>query len=273
MSSVLPLRVEPRSDFLAAADDWSRALRLPALWMNLALEDLRDRYRRTVLGIMWVVISFALFVAVKVLVFGQMSAASNREFAVFVTLGFGAWTFISSMVADACNAYLHSRAWILGTSVPYPVYLLQATARNWMVFLLILLVVAASLFWKPTPWTAAALFAPVGLLAYFATSLWLAALLAPLCARFHDLYHTVQTGMRLLFFVTPILWMPGKSGMLAELAQVNPITHYLAIVRDPLLYNHVPLDSWRVVLAINAVGVVVGAVTYASTRRKIAFWV
>ena len=89
---------------MAAWRDWVAAAGKPSLWVNLALEDLRDRYRRTVLGVMWVVISFALFVAVKVLVFGQMSAASNREFAIFVTLGFGAWTFISSMVADACNA-------------------------------------------------------------------------------------------------------------------------------------------------------------------------
>lgn len=269
----LQLRDRPVPDFLAAASDWSRALRLPALWMNLALEDLRDRYRRTVLGVAWIAISFAMFVGVKVLVFGQMSAASTREFAIFVTIGFGAWSFISSMVSDACSAYLHSRAWILGTAVPYPVYLLQATLRNWLVFALVLLVMAIALLWKPTPWTPMALLALPGLAAYFVTSVWLAALLAPLCVRFHDLLHAIQTGMRLMFFVTPILWMPGNNGLLAELAMVNPMTHYLAIVREPLLYNHWPVASWRVVLLVNAAGIVSGAIAYASTRRKIAFWI
>ena len=54
-----------------AIGDWKRAILVPALWLNLALEDLRDRYRRTVLGVAWIAISFALFVGVKVLVFGR----------------------------------------------------------------------------------------------------------------------------------------------------------------------------------------------------------
>ena len=253
--------------------DWVSAMHAPGLWLNLALEDLRDRYRRTVLGVAWIAISFALFVGVKVLVFGQMSAASTREFAIFVTIGFGAWSFISSMVTDACGAYLHSRAWILGTEVPYPVYLLQAALRNWMVFMLVMLVMAIALLWKPTPWTPAALYAIPGLVAYFVTSVWLSALLAPLCVRYHDLLHAVQTSMRLMFFVTPILWMPGQNGVLAELARINPMTHYLAVVREPLLYNHWPATSWWVVLLLNAAGIVLGAIAYASTRRKIAFWI
>ncbi|WP_185970738.1 ABC transporter permease [Pseudoluteimonas lycopersici] len=268
-----PLRGKTPSSPQATLRDWSQALRSPALWMNLALEDLRDRYRRTVLGVAWIAISFALFVGVKVLVFGQMSAASTREFAIFVTIGFGAWSFISSMVTDACGAYLHSRAWILGTAVPYPVYLLQATLRNWMVFALVMLVMAIALLWKPTPWTPTALFALPALLAYFVTSVWLSALLAPLCVRYHDLLHAVQTSMRLMFFITPILWMPGTNGMLAELARINPMTHYLAILRDPLLYNTVSFASWEVVLAINAAGLLFGSLVYASTRQKVAFWI
>ena len=40
--------------------DWSRSFALHGLWVNLALEDLRDRYRRTVLGLSWIVVSFAV---------------------------------------------------------------------------------------------------------------------------------------------------------------------------------------------------------------------
>jgi len=270
---VAPGRTHGTPAWQAACDDWRQAIRVPSLWINLALEDLRDRYRRTVLGVAWVVLSFGLFVGVKVLVFGQMAAATMREFAIFLTIGFGAWTFISAMVSDACSAYIHSRSWILGTAIPYPVYVLQVTLRNWMVFALVMLVMAVSLAWKPSPWTPVALMALPALLAYFVTSIWLCALLAPLCARYPDLHHAIQTGMRLLFFITPILWMPGSTGVLAELARLNPMTHYLAILRDPLLYNQAPLASWLVVLAINAAGLLFGALVYTSTRQKVAFWI
>src|SRR5690606_19100286 len=96
--------------------EWMMALRLAPLWTNLAWEDLLDRYRRTALGVSWILLSFALFVAVKVLVFGQMVSAPQIEFGLFVTLGFGLWNYINAMVVEGCTAYIHARAWILGTA-------------------------------------------------------------------------------------------------------------------------------------------------------------
>jgi len=259
--------------FAASLQDWSKSARLVPLWTNLALEDLRDRYRRTVLGLTWIIASFGLFVAVKVFVFGQLTNVSGREFGVYVTLGFGLWTYINAMVVDACTAYMHSRPWILGTATPYPVFLLQAVFRNWLVFGMVLAVMAVALYWKTTPWAPVCLTALPALLAYAVTSLWLAAILAPLCARYRDLFHTVQTSMRLIFFATPILWIPSSSGRLMVLAKVNPISHFVAIVRDPLMYDRFPVDSWLVVLSINALGLVAGVVVYATTRRRVAHWV
>ena len=79
--------------------------------------------------------------------------------------------------------------------------------------------------------------------------------------------------MRLIFFATPILWMPATSGRLMLLSELNPISHFVAIVRDPLMYDRLPVTSWWIVLAINALGLVAGAVVYSATRRRIAHWV
>lgn len=258
---------------MLALEDWRRALGQAALWSNLAVEDLRDRYRRTVLGLVWIVLAFALFVVVKILIFGQLATVSTEEFGIFVTLGFGLWSYINSMVMDGCTAYMHARPWILGTATPYPVFLLQAIYRNWIIFALTLLVMAFSLHWKPGPWTLDMMWSLPGLACYLFTSLWLSAILAPLCARYRDFHHAMQTGMRLVFFATPILWMPQQSGRLALIASWNPLSHFVAIVREPLLYDRLPVDSWAVVLAINAIGLMVGTVAYASTRRRVAHWV
>jgi ABC-type polysaccharide/polyol phosphate export permease len=257
----------------AAGREWRSALRLHTLWINFALEDLRDRYRRTSIGLAWIVLSFALFVAVKVTIFGRLSSVTGTEFGLFVALGFGAWTFISAMVIDACTAYLHARPWMLGTAVPYPVYLLQATFRNWLTFSLILAVLVPALAWKPTPWATAMLWSVPGLAAYLLTSVWLAAILAPLCVRFRDLHHAVQTFMRLLFFATPILWLPSMDPSLAAIARWNPATHYISLLREPLLYNTFPAESWAVVAAINLIGLPLGLLVYARTRREVIFWV
>lgn len=256
----------------SALSEWRAALRMSSLWIALAVEDLRDRYRRTSIGLAWIVLSFALFVLVKVVVFSRLTAVSTQEFGLFVALGFGAWTYMSAMVIDACTAYMHARPWILGTATPYPVYLLQAVLRNWLMFCLILVVVLLALAVKPAAWGIGMLWAIPALLAYLLTSVWLAALLAPLCTRHRDLHHGIQTVMRLLFFATPILWMPATDPRLAEIAQWNPASHYVALLRDPLLYNHVPVLSWLAVAAMNAVGLPLAWFVYVRTRRDLIFW-
>lgn len=262
----------PPLPYATAISDWTKSIRRAPLWANLAVEDLRDRYRRTMFGLLWVVISFALFIAVKVFIFGQLTAVPMAEFGLFVSIGFGLWTFINAVVMDGCSAYMHARPWILGTSTPYPIFILQAIFRNWLTFMLTMAVMAIALIWRTTPWSFSMLWALPALAVYLVTALWLSAILAPLCIRHRDLHHAMQTVMRLVFFATPILWMPSTNARLAAIAQWNPIAHYIAIARDPLMYNTVPMDSWAVVLALNLVGLPLGLYVYTRTRSSLIFW-
>jgi ABC-type polysaccharide/polyol phosphate export permease len=265
----------PANDALpltAALRDWNRAFCMWRLWTALGMEDLSDRYRRTLLGIFWVAASFAAFVFIKVLVFQQMASVPVAEFALYVTIGFGLWTFISSMVIDGCLVYTGSRGWILGSNIPYPVFFLQCIYRNLLVFGMILVVVAASVAWHKEEWSPVMLAAIPALVVYVVTSLWLVAIFAPLCARYRDLLHLMQTIMRLMFFATPIIWMTPRAGVLAIVAKYNVATHFIEIVRKPLIYDTVPYDSWMVVVAVNAVGLLVGYLSYALTRNRIAYW-
>ena len=171
--------------------DWLKALRMWRLWTSLGLEDLSDRYRRTIFGVSWLVTSFALFILVYITVFARGSGVSHNEYVLHLTIGFGLWTFIGTVVSDSCVAYTGSTGWILGASIPYPVFFFQSVFRNWLAFLAKLLVVAAVLIWKKTEWQAGMFWALPGMAVYVFAPLWLAAILGPVCARFRDATHAV----------------------------------------------------------------------------------
>lgn len=253
--------------------DWRNAFRLWRLWIALGDEDIRDRYRRTAIGALWIAASFAVFVAVKVAIFGRVMGNVTTDFGLFVTIGFGAWTFINAMVLDACTAYTASRHWILGVTLPYPVYILQVVYRNLKIFAWVLVVVLAAALVGGNASGLGLLAALAGLAIYPVTAMWLAVLLAPICARVQDVYHAIQTGMRLLFFITPILWMPSINATLGRIAEANPLTHFIRILREPLMHGTVPTESWAWVGAINIAGLVAAVVVYSRTRHKIVFWV
>jgi ABC-type polysaccharide/polyol phosphate export permease len=275
MSSTLSNRAD--GGFAAASrrslQDWKEAFRLWRLWTTLGWEDLSDRYRRTFLGVSWLLTSFALFILVYIVVFHEMSGVSGREYALYITIGWGLWGFINSVVSDSCLGYITSSNWMLGVAIPYPVFFLQAAFRNWVVFLLTLVVVVAIMLWLKSGWTSAMLWAIPGLLSYLITPLWLAAILAPLCARYRDLLHAIRTAMQLMFFATPILWLPGqRDSLVGIIARYNFLTYFVDVVRFPLIHDGFPAKSWLVVIAVNAIGLVLGFLTYTLTRKKVAYW-
>ena len=78
--------------------------------------------------------------------------------------------------------------------------------------------------------------------------------------------------MQLLFFVTPILWLPGQRDELAVIAKYNVVTYFIDIVRTPLLDGTFPIHSWKVVVLANAVGVLLGFGAYVATRNRVVYW-
>lgn len=252
---------------------FARAAALWRFWLALAWADWKTRYRRSALGAAWVFVSFAAFVGVKVLVFGAMSAQDLGFFAIWLAAGFLIWTYISANIVEGCNVFVLSARWIKGADLPYIGYVLQSVARNTIQLVLSAAVLVIALIVYPPPSAAASLTILLAIPVLVLNALWVQLALGVLCARHRDFIHLAQTLVRLLFFLTPILWVPADFGRFGDYAVYNPFTHYLAIVRDPLVFGTVPGMSWLIVLAITVCGVAASLIAFHQFRRKIVFWV
>lgn len=249
------------------------SLSLWRFWLGLAWADWRRRYRRSLLGASWVFVSFALFIGVKVLIFGAMSRQEIGFFTIWLSVGFLAWTYIGSNIVEGCNVFIASSRWIKGARLPYLIYIYQSVVRNIIQFALSAGVVLIALIFVPPPKGWMALSALLALPVYVLSAIWVQLLLAVICARYRDLVHLSQTAVRLLFFLTPILWVPEDFGAFGQYAVYNPFTHYLAILREPLISGAFPVLSWLIVLSITLVGVVAAGCVFALNRKRIVFWV
>ena len=257
----------------SALDGLKQSFRLWRFWVSMAWADWRRRYRRSLLGASWVFISFGLFIAVKVVIFGAMSQQELGFFAIWLAVGFLAWTYISSNIVEGCNVFINSERWIKGANLPYMVYIYQSVVRNIIQFVLSLGVVLIALVFVPPPDPIMALTALLSLPVYVISALWVQLLLAVICARFRDIVHLAQTIVRLLFFLTPILWVPADFGVFGQYADYNPFTHYLAIMREPLVSGVFPVLSWIVVGAMTLGGSVLAIAVFKLNRKRIVFWI
>lgn len=243
------------------------------IWWNMAVEDFARRYRRSVVGMLWGVFSFIIFAASISWFFGALSSANNREFSLFVIFGFLIFTFISGAILEGCMVFMGSANWIKATNLPKTTFVLQGVTRSLFVFgfnLIGAIIMLVVLQYRPGT---NAIWALPGLLMLPINAVWVYIVLGTLSARFPDFNHLMQAIMRMIFFVTPIMWIPDDLGKRGAIAQLNPITYFIDIVREPLLHNAILTHEWVVVLAVTGVGWIAAVITLIAARSKIIYWI
>jgi ABC-type polysaccharide/polyol phosphate export permease len=78
-----------------------------------------------------------------------------------------------------------------------------------------------------------------------------------------------------LFFATPIFWMPSATPGLRSSAVVvfNPLFYMIDLIRQPLLNIPPPMQDWLVCGGLAAAGWALCFICLATFRARIAFWV
>ena len=103
---------------------------------------------------------------------------------------------------------------------------------------------------------------------------WVALILGVLCTRYRDLPQIVGSILQILFYLTPIMWMPNllpqRTGL--YLLDLNPAYHLLQIVRAPLLGKLPTLLNWEVSFGLALIGWIMAIMFYGRYKRRIAYW-
>ncbi|WP_421790258.1 ABC transporter permease [Hyphobacterium sp.] len=261
-----------RQDVSRALQDLGRGVALWRLWFELAEDDLRQRYRRTVFGALWVGISYLIFSIAIAFISSEMSGTALTPLMVYVATGFLAWNFMNASVTDGCSVFINTENWISGMRLPFSLYVFQSIAREVIIFGYCSLIALGIILLAGHSLSLAALGALPALALFLLNAVAVHLLLGVIVTRYRDISQIVQTAMRVLFFLTPLLWTPEQATGLRDWLWWNPFTYFIDIFRAPILDGAFPVQSWLVCLAISAGLWVAALLLFAHFRRRIAFW-
>ncbi|MEN6405957.1 MAG: ABC transporter permease [Thermoguttaceae bacterium] len=244
-------------------------------WMALVRNDLRNRYRRSVIGIGWSLLHPIAMTIVLCMVFTQLYHQNLREYAPYVLSGLTYWGFISAVVMQGCQCFFQGEHYIRQQPAPLAIYPLRTTLGAGFHFVLGL-GVAIVLVWcfKGFGNLPTLMYLVPTLALLFVVGWSLAACTGLSNVLFQDSQHLFEVLMQILFYLTPIFWhvdsMPSR---FRQMAMLNPFAVLLDLVRKPLLEGQCP--SWSSVLFGAAIGAVaVGAASLALKRfeKRIIFY-
>lgn len=251
---------------------WDTA-KAPHLWGLLAWYDIKQRYRRSVLGPFWMTLSTGILIATLGAVWSLIFNMKINEYLPFYAVGQVFWSYYSTQINESCTGFTMFEGLMKQTRLPMPSFILRLVVRNLIILAHNFLVIVVVISFVGPGWSWTALVAIPGLLLASLAVYFASLCVAIPCTRFRDLQPVVQNLTMIGFYVTPILWQPKTLGdRFKWLVDLNPATHLISIVRDPLLGTLPAWQSWIWVLGTAAFFAILASLLLSRYRHRIAYW-
>jgi lipopolysaccharide transport system permease protein len=276
-ATTIPVRhfdaAAPRRLERALADlaEGARRWRLAAA---LARLDIRNRYRGSVLGPIWLTLSTAVMLAALGFLYSRLFQLPVGDYLPWLAVSLILWNVIAVSVGEACTCLTAAESVIRQLPLPHTVHALRCVMRNAVVAAhnLPLIAVVFLVFGVAPGW--GALLVLPGLVLFALNAFAASLLLGMLCARFRDIGPIVASVMQIAFFVTPVIWKPELlEPRLRLLLPLNPFHAVMESVRGPLLEGGGGAWVWAAAFAWTAAHCALAFAFFVRFRGRVAFWV
>ncbi|MDX1882302.1 ABC transporter permease [Mycolicibacterium sp. 120270] len=248
------------------------------LWLHLGWQDIKQRYRRSVLGPFWITIATGVTAIAMGGLYSKLFKLELSEHLPYVTLGLIIWNLINAAILEGADVFVANEGLIKQLPTPLSVHVYRLVWRQIILFghNIVIFVVIAIIFPKPWNWADLAVIPALALIVL--NCVWVSLCFGILATRYRDISPLLFSLVQLLFFMTPIIWNEATltqqgAGRWAKIVELNPLLHYLDIVRAPLLGADQELRHWVVVLVLTALGWIFAGLAMKQYRARVPYWV
>ena len=216
-----------------------RAIQNWRVWFHLGMADIRNKFARSLVGPIWIVLNLALWVGGIGTIYATLFHQEIQTYLPFLTIGFVVWGFLTQTITDGGNAFVFAEGYIKQFTYPKQIYVLRILVNSVVPLLIgvVLFFIVMLLFNNPIG--IGVLWAIPGFVLLLLVAYFHASIMAYLSVRFRDLPHGMTSLLQVLMFVTPIFFpvQTLKERGLDFIYQLNPLYYLIEIVRFPMVYS------------------------------------
>lgn len=246
------------------------------LWFFLAYQDIRLRYRRSVLGPFWLTLSMAITVYTMGFLYAHLFHVDMQVYYPHLVSGMVAWSFISSVISDATDTYLLSEGLLRQIKLPYSLYIHRMITRNLIIFFhnLIVMIPVLLLFHEKAKVNIQTLLLVPNLILVYACAFFMGNIIAMIGARYRDISQMIKSLIQVIFFVTPVMWMvEALPQTYAPFIYLNPVYDILELIRAPLLGQMPNVFCYLGTLICIAFSFFAHQFLFIRYRARIIYWI
>jgi ABC-type polysaccharide/polyol phosphate export permease len=221
---------------MAMIEELTQPFRKWRVWWLMSAQDIELRYKRSVLGPLWISASMLAFIIAISLLYSQIFGRPLKEYMIWLAPGYLTWMLIGSFFNEgsssvtAHSSEVQNLSGFSMTSIASIV-----VSRGVIIFLHNSVVALGVMLVVGHTFTPYALMAIPGVLSLALIGLLIVVSLGPVCARFRDIPQVLTSLMQVIFFLTPVIWLPDARSIPEIIYTLNPFFHLVDVVRAPLI--------------------------------------
>lgn len=241
----------------------------------LARLDFKLRYRRSLLGPVWVTLTTGLLIFCISLIFGRYVKIDYELMVPHIALGIIFWNFISSNLTDSCNSLINSQNLINQVRIPYLVYIVKTLIGNIIIFLYNFLIILLVIFiyYKKLDFSFPFFF--LGFTILCLNLFWMMTIISFMNLRFRDIKALVQNLIQILFYMTPIIWVKGLitfDPLVEIFLSLNLFSYLIDITRVPLMNEAFFISTLSIPLITLIIGISFTIYFVEKNKKRVHFW-
>jgi ABC-type polysaccharide/polyol phosphate export permease len=243
------------------------------IWTRLAYQDIKERYRGSVLGPFWVTLTNLILVAAMGSIYSELFNAEVETYVPYIMTGILIWQYISGLISEGCFTFTNARDVIQQVPMPFSVQAYRVVYRNLIVLAhnAVIVPFGLLLFGVRVNWHIIEVLPALVMLSL--NGFWICILLGTLSTRFRDIPPIIGNIVQVLFFLTPIFWPIDSVQKLKHILILNPFFAWIDVARAPLLGLEPEPTSWPLLIGCTALGCLVSFLFFVRFRARIAYWI
>lgn len=212
------------------------------LLSELVSRDIKTKYRRSVLGVLWTLLNPLLMMIVLSIVFSQLFGRfAIDNYPIYLLSGQVIFNFFSESTSNSMTAIIGNAPLLKKVYIPKYVFILSRVISgtinlfaSFAALIIVMLATRADLYY-----TVVLTILPV--MSLIILSIGMGLILSAVAVRFRDLVHLYSVFVTVLMYLTPVIYpISSLPGWVQTLVNCNPLTSILTMFRGFMLYGAAP---------------------------------
>lgn len=243
------------------------------IWLLLGTQDIKLRYRRSVIGPFWITISMAVTIYSMGFLYGHLFKVDLNYYFPYLATGIIGWSLISTLMIEGSNVYLESENYIKNQDSFLSLFMMRLILKNGIIFLHNLIAFIPIIFIFHIGVGFKTLLIIPGLLIIGINTICWGTLAAIIGTRYRDFTPIIVSLVQIIFFLTPIVWFPNLLPTQYQwIINYNPCNQFLNLIRAPLMNQVISVNTICVVSIVSFIGLLLYVHFINQYKHRIVFW-